>query len=496
MQQKKQARVRRKDRRQVAKAQQGGLVEPSGKVAGRGSSKGDKGSKPDDKVELSILDASFGDTKTFTVGYLPTDLKSLQEAYSEPLDYRDPQHRCPNTIEDKILKCFRRAIHGGQVRVSTAFAAQLFLDIGKVMETHPSMPLAEIDEMAERYLAQEGRGNKLYLESFKKQHNDNSGMQAFVRAILSGNKSPDGARYETQPTLRGLLAKHPLLCRVLKMFIRITRAIVMLQLTDARGGILSCLHFYNAVKQNGLLKAEWHEMEHLIRTHGANKVFLCDVPTTWEECLNSYRVVWCHGFDLGEIYEGRGRLPKGERRGKMHEKLVPLTMLICGRVRYRSEDSTMLSVSNSELNIRGFESCGYDMVQQNADGNLLNRYDLAKIAEGQPRPSTIQHLRNVEKHLVLEFPRLDFDYEAIEQRCWHFFRATKRALDLAGMRIRFHGFDGDKLLTWQLHEELSMRKLLSYARTNDSIAIKEMKQGEALTLELSLSNRKRLEIVV
>ncbi len=64
------------------------------------------------------------------------------------------------------------------------------------------------------------------------------------------------------------------------------------------------------------------------------------------------------------------------------------------------------------------------------------------------------------------------------------------------MGIRVGNLDLNALEIWQLRELLTMEILLSYAKTNDGIAQKEIEAGEKLTMELSVSDRHRYEIVV
>ncbi len=107
-------------------------------------------------------------------------------------------------------------------------------------------------------------------------------------------------------------------------------------------------------------------------------------------------------------------------------KLAPLSMLMRSRILFSSQDSTVLSVMDAELVIRGLRHGGCDANKQCLGGTLSNHPDLAKLADGKPRPEPLQHLLSLEEHLALEFTHLGFDYQGLEQRCWDLLGAAKK----------------------------------------------------------------------
>src|SRR5271155_646389 len=89
------------------------------------------------------------------------------------------------------------------------------------------------------------------------------------------------------PSFR-LMKRHPVFCGLLALHLNLTMQQAGITFSNAWGSALYLAHLYNAVKQEGLLKRTWPDMELIISFHTKERIFVGDKPTNVEEYLKRF----------------------------------------------------------------------------------------------------------------------------------------------------------------------------------------------------------------
>jgi hypothetical protein len=84
------------------------------------------------------------------------------------------------------------------------------------------------------------------------------------------------------PSFR-LMKRHPVFCGLLALHLNLTMQQAEVNFSNAWGSALYLAHLYNAVKQEGLLKRTWPDMELVISFHTKERVFVGGEPTNVED---------------------------------------------------------------------------------------------------------------------------------------------------------------------------------------------------------------------
>jgi hypothetical protein len=82
------------------------------------------------------------------------------------------------------------------------------------------------------------------------------------------------------------MKRHPVFCGLLALHLNLTMQHAGIIFSNAWGSTLYLAHLYNAVKQEGLLKRTWPDMELIISFHTKERIFVGDKPTNVEEYMN------------------------------------------------------------------------------------------------------------------------------------------------------------------------------------------------------------------
>jgi hypothetical protein len=89
------------------------------------------------------------------------------------------------------------------------------------------------------------------------------------------------------PSFR-LMKRHPVFCGLLAFHLHLTMQQAGIIFSNAWGSSLYLAHLYNAVKQEGLLKRTWPDMELVISFHTNERIFVGDKPTNVEDYLKRF----------------------------------------------------------------------------------------------------------------------------------------------------------------------------------------------------------------
>jgi hypothetical protein len=82
------------------------------------------------------------------------------------------------------------------------------------------------------------------------------------------------------------MKRHPVFCGLLALHLNLTMQQAGIIFSNAWGSTLYLAHLYNAVKQEGMLKRTWPDMELIISFHTKERIFVGDKPTSVEEYMN------------------------------------------------------------------------------------------------------------------------------------------------------------------------------------------------------------------
>jgi hypothetical protein len=84
------------------------------------------------------------------------------------------------------------------------------------------------------------------------------------------------------------MKRHPVFCGLLAFHLHLTMQQAGIIFSNAWGSALYLAHLYNAVKQDGLLRRTWPDMELLISFHTNERVFVGGKPTNVEDYLKRF----------------------------------------------------------------------------------------------------------------------------------------------------------------------------------------------------------------
>lgn len=108
--------------------------------------------------------------------------------------------------------------------------------------------------------------------------------------------------------------------------------------SNAWGSPLYLAHLYNAVKQEGLLKRTWPDMELIISFHTKERIFVGDKPTNVEEYMKR--------FALTMGLSAQAFAPKGPR--SLLEDTTPVSELyrakLCGKPTRQTSSPCQISI--------------------------------------------------------------------------------------------------------------------------------------------------------
>jgi hypothetical protein len=86
------------------------------------------------------------------------------------------------------------------------------------------------------------------------------------------------------------MKRHPVFCGLLALHLNLTIQQAGIIFSNAWGSALYLAHLYNAVKQEGLLKRTWPDMELIISFHTKERVFVGGEPTNVEDYLKRFEL--------------------------------------------------------------------------------------------------------------------------------------------------------------------------------------------------------------
>lgn len=428
-------------------------------------------------------------------GYLIELLTELEYVFNGNLRECTKAHPCHSSVEDNILKRLRMEVAEGTSSIPGAFALTLFVDIREIMGVD-SKHLMKVDHAAERFIADDAAilKHEVDVEGLTEQMRIGPNTRVhvrfaedpyswFARSILCGHNRDVGPgcysegefRFCVQGHLRDFLRQSPIACGRLELFLRLSRQYACTGSVDARETIKSCLHFYNAAYQLGDIDTRWPDMERIIETHGCETLFLGpNRPVTLEECIDRWRRVFGIDIDLTDVYAGRGKISKTEKRGFFGTSRWPLLNLL-GVLAGVNDPHYWRKApfEDVELVLSACQRHPNVTISVTPLASLDKRPLLERLTAGRRRLEPLHLLDVMEGRLRVEEAEMDaFDYVEMEQLCWkmlsrmHYaYVAQKVDVDLGSNSHKVH-----RQGRGQRESALLSTPLFQLAVTHDGIA--------------------------
>ncbi|CAG8979257.1 hypothetical protein HYALB_00012898 [Hymenoscyphus albidus] len=212
-----------------------------------------------------------------------------------------------------------------------------------------------------------------------------------------------------------LLKNHPLLCGSLQYWMHHCHRQWQISLTNCYDSILACAHLYNAARQSGFFTQNWTEMDQVVHIHGAQRIFIGAIPTTYRDFFTRFQMV------LGASavnFAGKTRAVMDGRRqptqsnkslgARRLRKTLPIHDVFEGRYT-RLEKQSDLSVHKIDALIASMKPSLHDHLVQPANTWTSTR----KI-------HTNDLLMMLRLALSENIPELHFDYLSLHICCANF----------------------------------------------------------------------------
>ena len=267
----------------------------------------------------------------------------------------------------------------------------------------------------------------------------------------------DTAWFFTQKKFRERLSQNPVATGLHKQWLECKLLQASLVEADNHATLIVFAHFYNAARVSGALTQPWRDMEHLIKIHTPEHLFLGGRPETFEECLTRFRV------------SVRGTDVKLERfrnlyyRRKLAERFATLSHILAGRavMKFRPEhdhDLEDLELAIRELKVRGTRQ----RIKLDDKGRIINKAELRGWHRTSESTDPLEFLTDVEDILKTELKMVRFDHIALERRCYAAVERMRDYMDQAGHDLNLKPKDRTKAGCVLLECELIGMPMLMY----------------------------------
>ncbi|MCJ1231126.1 hypothetical protein MMC12_007802 [Toensbergia leucococca] len=199
-----------------------------------------------------------------------------------------------------------------------------------------------------------------------------------------------------------LLSQHPMMCGIMMFSLELKMQQAGMEYANNSFFIMTTVHLYNTLWQNGFLSIRWDDMDELIATIGIDHLFQGEVPATPEACIARYLLangVAAHSFAANR----RSTRMVQSKRGARKIDKVPQVLEIL-RNKYYPIEKVMVEAVLREV--------------------LIDRRQAARSTSSRARREMSDELTSVELLFVLQDriaelePRVLFNYHSLNRACW------------------------------------------------------------------------------
>ncbi|CAJ2511030.1 Uu.00g066550.m01.CDS01 [Anthostomella pinea] len=240
--------------------------------------------------------------------YVPPAVPAYVEAYDKETnllpDYQVlMRHFARIQAEHEVIRGLREFIQHKQPTFSLSFAIQVSIDIRHVLrditrvldfheKSHPDKPsgLKDVLELMARWTEKDTVGD--------------------IRRGMQADPTSSGHIPEYY-----LLQSDPFWCGLLLYNFRMVTYEGAIVTENSYPSILATAHLYNCLGLDSALNRQWTDMENVLSAQGINKMFVGDLPTSYQDCAKR------HGLAIGMSAVNFARNPRKLRESLLRESV-------------------------------------------------------------------------------------------------------------------------------------------------------------------------------
>ena len=359
-------------------------------------------------------------------------LATLRKAYGVSLDHGLGKALTESVHEDVLLTHYRAVFpQAHNTTIFTAFVGQLFTDISNVLGLTGSSKAFEQLELSAsnaklKILIHKGLTGRML-----------SDVLVQLADRLGSNDAFEEGKLRFQQGFHDLLMNSPLACGAYQFNVLSGLCWSSTFEVDSNYIVMCMLHFYNAVRQCGLLEAVWPDMEYLIATHSPEYLFFGDTPKAIEDCAKVYnrffgmsanknlpttktaashsltrRSFWEHSFSIARLCTA---LPDRLTKAGSGLHLNDLALVL------------------DELELQGDKH----RITIDRAGKLTNRHELKAYSKRSRRNiAPLDLLKRLRTQLELDVAHMGFDYLNMQHKCKSMLDTIKAEVEAAGVGVQ------------------------------------------------------------
>jgi hypothetical protein len=215
-----------------------------------------------------------------------------------------------------------------------------------------------------------------------------------------------------------LLARHPLLCGLLKFSITLMLHKAGTAVAETWGSILYVAHLYNTLRQNSELSIPWPDIETFVSIYSPEVLFVGGLPSTLEDCLKRY----CLMMGVAPQTFAKDRLTRN--KGGNNPKLL----LSPKGPRAWAESSPIVSIFKERyVTLTGSVDWSLHKIEALLN-KAANKNAVPNRSKKANQLSTLELLHALQDALSVEAPALTYDYLGMHFECMDLLRSLRTQL--------------------------------------------------------------------
>lgn len=332
-------------------------------------------------------------------------------------------------VEDELttgLRIMMDTCDAKQLPMFTYFAFQILLDIHNVLRQHVVRPFDELQATAKRAVS---TMDDYFRLSRNKQistwapQNDAAFRQ--IRDLAEQWALTDKCAQLPLQVPRGapkvqpfyLLKNHPVLSGLLMFNLNMRLQEAGITLCNAWGSVIYPAHLYNACRQSANWETEWRDMDYVIATHSAKRIFVGAPPTERSEYLKRFLLALggsASNFARNRRPSGRSLIVESKRGPRGLKSTTPVRDTF--EARYVHGGEAVLSKGNLvamlAIALKAERTSPVSMGLQKLYDQTLAQHNLSRL----------HNLRIVREGVAAEELHLLFDYIGLHFRGYKLLR--------------------------------------------------------------------------
>ena len=338
-------------------------------------------------------------------------------------------------VKDELTQGLYQMMETSEIPMWLCFATQVYLDIHHTMRNDVGTALADLQALGamlkgtvEEFLetppthqhahSAELMSDKAMNALYIIEHTQKDVLGEWKQRMIDEFSLKD----EKSPKMFRLLARQPILCRVLAFSLILNIREAGISLANDTGSILHTAHLYNAMKVNNPSTEKWDDIEQIISVHGPEKIFIGAAPTQPQAFYRQFALVI--GMSAQNFAQARRQSNKTIMSQRPRKKLsISSPVAEIYNSRFTSEAKTELTIENVEAMI-------IDIWGKN---EVLGANFIGRAMQREWLESKKVSLKDLMMFLFISvntaMPAWTVNYFSIHQDCIAFLHAVKKALE-------------------------------------------------------------------